>query len=55
MKVHRHMRNGYPELIYHKCLMIEFKKNILSFRSEIKLPIFYEDIKIGKRTADCSD
>jgi GxxExxY protein len=52
MRVHQRMRNGYQELIYHRCLIIEFKKIPLSFLSEIELPIFYDDIEIGKRRVD---
>lgn len=52
MRVHQRMRNGYPELIYHRCLVIEFNKMNLSFSSEIELPIFYDDIPVGKRRAD---
>ncbi|HEV8285391.1 MAG TPA: GxxExxY protein [Chitinophagaceae bacterium] len=52
MRVHQRMRNGYPELIYHKCLIIEFKKINLPFLNEIELPIFYDDIAVGKRRID---
>lgn len=52
LKVHQRMRSGYPELIYHKFLIIEFKKNTLPFLSEIELPIFYDEIEVGKRRID---
>src|SRR5437762_11252591 len=52
MKVHQRMRNGYQELIYHRCLIIEFWKIALSFLNEIALPIFYDEIEIGKRRVD---
>ena len=52
LRVHQRMRNGYPELIYHRCLIIEFKKTGLVFLNEIKLPIFYDDIEVGKRKLD---
>jgi GxxExxY protein len=52
MRAHQRMRNGYQELIYHRCLIIEFKKIALSFLSEIELPIFYDDIEVGKRRVD---
>jgi GxxExxY protein len=52
MRVHQRMRNGYPELIYHNCLIIEFKKAGILFQSEVELPIFYEDIEVGKRRID---
>src|SRR4030095_622297 len=52
LKVHQRMRSGYPELIYHKCLVIEFEKNALLFSSEIVLPIYYGNIEVGKRRVD---
>jgi GxxExxY protein len=52
MKVHQLMRNGYPERIYHNCLIIEFGKAGLKFKSEVELPIFYESIQVGKRRVD---
>jgi GxxExxY protein len=52
MRIHQRMRNGYQELIYHRCLMIEFKKTGLSFSNEIELAIFYDDIEVGKRRVD---
>jgi GxxExxY protein len=52
MRVHQRMRNGYQELIYHRCLVIEFKKINLSFLNEIELPIFYDDVEVGKRRVD---
>jgi GxxExxY protein len=52
MRVHRKMRSGYPGSIYHKCLIIEFNKSGISFSNEIELPIFYDDIQVGKRRVD---
>jgi GxxExxY protein len=52
LRVHQKMRSGYPELIYHKCLIVEFKKNEVAFLNEIELPIFYDDIEVGKRRVD---
>ncbi|MFC0774226.1 GxxExxY protein [Terrimonas alba] len=52
MRVHQKMRNGYPELIYHRCLCIELKKAELKFSNEIELPVFYDNIEVGKRRAD---
>ena len=52
MRVHQRMRNGYPELIYHRCLAIELNKMNLSFSTEIELPIFYDNIPVGKRRVD---
>lgn len=52
MKIHQKMRNGYQELIYHRCLAIEFKKENIMVQDEIELPIFYEGIEVGKRRVD---
>ena len=52
LKVHQRMRSGYPELIYHRCLIIEFKRSTLPFLNEIELPIFYDNIEVGKRRVD---
>lgn len=52
MRVHQRMRNGCQELIYHRCLVIGFKKINLSFLNEIELPIFYDDVEVGKRRVD---
>ena len=52
MKVHQRMRNGYQELIYHRSLVIEFKKENIAFQDEIELSIFYEGIEVGKRRVD---
>ncbi len=52
MKVHQRMRNGYPELIYHNCLIIEFGKAGINFQNKVELPIFYENVEVGKRRID---
>lgn len=52
MKVHGKMRNGYSELIYARCLEIEFKKERIEFRKELELPVYYEDILVGKKRVD---
>ena len=52
MKVHRQMRNGFQQLIYQRCLIIEFRKIALSFLNEVELPIFYDNVEVGKRRVD---
>lgn len=52
MKVHQRMRNGYQELIYSRCLKIEFEKASLAYKSEMELPVFYDGIEVGKRRVD---
>ena len=52
MKIHQRMRNGYPELIYNRCLIIEFEKLFLLFKNEMDSPIFYDGVNVGKRRVD---
>ena len=52
MKVHNTLGNGFQEVIYQRCLVIEFERNGLSFVREQEHPIFYEDIVVGGRRAD---
>ncbi|MEM7183978.1 MAG: GxxExxY protein [Spirochaetota bacterium] len=52
MKVHNTMGNGFQEVIYQRCLAIEFEKAGLSFEREKSHEIFYEGIKVGTRRAD---
>jgi len=52
MKVHQKMRNGYVEQIYQRCLAIEFSRMNIPFRQEAELPIYYEDIQVGRRRVD---
>lgn len=42
MKVHQKMRNGYQELIYQRCHIIEMNKEGIKFLQEMELPIFYD-------------
>jgi GxxExxY protein len=52
MKVHDTMGNGFQELIYQRCLAIEFSRAGLQFGREVEQDIFYEDIQVGTRRAD---
>lgn len=52
MKVHRTLGNGFQEVIYQRCLAIEFKRAGLQFDRELEQPIFYEDMVVGGRRAD---
>lgn len=52
MKVHNTPGNGFQEVIYQRCLAIELEKNNIEFLREQELPIFYEDIHVGTRSAD---
>lgn len=52
MKVHNTLGNGFQEVIYQRCLAIEFEKAGLGFGREIEKTIFYEGIDVGTRRAD---
>ena len=52
MKVHRRIRNGFQELIHHRCLGIQFRKIAPPFSNEMELPISYDNVEVGKRRAD---
>lgn len=52
MKVHRTLGNGFQEVIYQRCLALEFKKNRINSVREKEMPILYEDIPVGRRRVD---
>ena len=52
MKVHRTLGNDFQEVIYQKCLAIEFEKQGIKFAREIETEIYYEGINVGVRRMD---
>jgi len=52
MKVHTYLGNGFQEIIYQRCLAIEFEKSHLNFKNEIGVPVFYYEREVGIRRAD---
>ncbi|MEI6410800.1 MAG: GxxExxY protein [Bacteroidota bacterium] len=52
MKVHRVLGNGFQEVIYQRCLALEFERAGLSFSREAEQTIYYEGIDVGTRRAD---
>lgn len=52
MKVHNKLGNGFQEVIYQRCLAIEFNKANLQFGREVEQNIYYEKIQVGTRRAD---
>lgn len=52
MKVHRYLGNGFQEVIYQRCLVIEFERSGLRFEREKEQTIFYEGINVGTRRVD---
>lgn len=52
MKVHNTLGNGFPEVIYQRCLQIELERANLKFGREVEQTIHYEDFVVGTRRAD---
>ena len=52
MKVHSSLGNGFQEVIYRRALVIEMKKQGLSFTREMEMEIFYDGRRIGTRRVD---
>jgi GxxExxY protein len=52
MKIHRYLGNGFQEVIYQRCLVIEFQKLGLRFEREKEQTIYYEGIAVGTRRVD---
>ena len=52
MAVHNQLGNGFQEVIYQRCLAIEFRKNGIDYLREQEHPIFYDGVEVGTRRAD---
>jgi GxxExxY protein len=52
MKVYNTLGNGFQEVIYQRCLAIEMDKQELNYIREQEIPIYYEEIEVGKRRVD---
>lgn len=52
MKVHKTLGNGFQEVIYPRCLAIEFKRAGLAFEREKEQTIYNEGTDVGTRRAD---
>ena len=52
MKVHSTLGNGFQEVIYQRCLAIEFTNKGLKFSRELAFPIFYGGNNVGTRRVD---
>ena len=53
-EVHKHLGNGFQEVIYQRALAYEMRKAGLEFAREIEQDIFYKELEepIGTRRAD---
>ena len=52
MNVHNTLGNGFQEVIYQRCLALEFTESRLSFGREVEQIILYKGTEVGKRRAD---
>lgn len=52
MKVHSSIGMGFQEVIYQRCLNIEFKKEGVPYVREFEMPVMYEGIQVGTRSVD---
>ena len=52
MNVHNTLGNGFQEVIYQRCLSIEFDKARLNYGREVEQTIFYKGYDVGTRRAD---
>ena len=52
MEVHRKLGPGYPEYIYHRALIVEFKLQGVKFEDEYDIKIYYKGEQIGVRRVD---
>lgn len=52
MKVHNTLGNGFQEVTYQRCLVIELERAGLGFTRELEQDIFYDGIHVGTRRAD---
>ena len=52
MKIHATLGNGFQEVIYQRCLAIEFYNQRLSYKREMEMTIFYGNRRVGTRRVD---
>ena len=52
MEVHKHLGNGFQEVIYQRALAIEMKNQGLNFSREQEMQIKYKGYNVGTRRVD---
>ena len=52
MEVHRKLGPGYPEYIYHRAIIIEFRLQNVYFEDEFEIKIYYKGEQVGIRRVD---
>jgi|WetSurMetagenome_2_1015567.scaffolds.fasta_scaffold487360_1 GxxExxY protein len=52
IEVHKHLGNGFQEVIYQRALAIEFSLQNIEFKREFEMPVLYKGEQIGTRRVD---
>ncbi len=52
MEVHRHMGNGFQEVVYQRALSIELNMRNIGHEREKEMPLTYKGFDIGTRRVD---
>jgi GxxExxY protein len=52
MKIHSTIGMGFQEVIYQRCLKIEFEKEDVLYVREFEMPVMYEGTQVGTRRVD---
>jgi GxxExxY protein len=51
-EVHKNIGTGFVESVYQKAMIVECGIRSIETESEIELPVFYKNVKVGSRRAD---
>ncbi len=52
MEVHKHLGNGFQEVVYQRALSIELNLNNISHEREKEMPLQYKEFNVGTRRVD---
>ena len=52
MEVHKHLGNGFQEVVYQRALAVEMQLQNILFVREFEMPLLYKSYDIGTRRAD---
>lgn len=52
MEVHKHLGNGFQEVVYQRALSIEMQMQRIDFSREHEMPLHYKGHDIGTRRVD---
>ncbi|MCW3804416.1 GxxExxY protein [Plebeiibacterium marinum] len=52
IEVHKHLGNGFQEVIYQRALAIEFANQGVEFQREFEMALYYKGQQIGTRRVD---